>query len=260
MSAFDGSYEFTDNPTAKSTIFNRSLTIHSTASEFALKPCHMYKSPPAIERSGSFQKLYNSSFDSVKGKVRKLCSLFETPKTLNSISLPSIEQSPPRLKKSVSSIRLPGTEDRVVVYFTSLRGIRRTFEDCYSVRMILRGFRVFVDERDISMDSAYRKELQSVLGEKNNVSLPQVFIRGEYIGGADAIKHLHEIGELVKILKGLPVRKPGYVCETCGDARFVPCANCSGSRKVFDEDDELLKRCPECNENGLIRCPTCCCF
>ncbi|XP_043717543.1 uncharacterized protein LOC122665459 [Telopea speciosissima] len=26
--------------------------------------------------------------------------------------------------------RLPGTEDKIVVYFTSLRGIRRTYEDC----------------------------------------------------------------------------------------------------------------------------------
>lgn len=262
MSSFDGKYEFTENP--KSAIFNRSLTIHSTEKSY-----NLYNSQ--FERSGSLKKVYNSSFDSVKGKVRKLCSLFESPKpTSNSISLPPIEQSPCQLKTaksfspSSSSVRLPGTEDRVVVYLTSLRGIRRTFEDCYSVRMILRGFRVFVDERDISMDSAYKKELQSVLGgggggEKKNVSLPQVFIRGEYIGGADVIKQLHEIGELAKTLKGLPVRKPGYVCETCGDARFVPCANCSGSRKVFDEDDDQLKRCPECNENGLIRCPTCCC-
>ncbi|GFZ14464.1 glutaredoxin family protein [Actinidia rufa] len=30
------------------------------------------------------------------------------------------------------------------------------------------------------------------------------------------------------------------------------------SRKIYDEDDDQLKRCLECNENGLIRCPTCC--
>jgi glutaredoxin domain-containing cysteine-rich protein 1 len=56
--------------------------------------------------------------------------------------------------------RLPGAEDRIVVYLTSLRGIRRTFEDCNAVKMILKGFRVWVDERDVSMDRAYRKELQ----------------------------------------------------------------------------------------------------
>ena len=125
------------------------------------------------------------------------------------------------------------------------------------MRMILRGVRVLVDDRDISMDSAYKKELQSVLGEKN-LSLPQVFIKGKHIGGADVIKQLHEVGELTKMLKGLPFRAPGHVCEGCGDVRFVPCLDCNGSRKIYDEDDDQLKRCLECNENGLIRCPTCC--
>lgn len=144
-----------------------------------------------------------------------------------------------------------------MVYLTSLRGIRRTFEDCYAVQMIFRGFRLWIDERDISMDSAYRKELESVLDEKN-ASLPQVFIRGKYIGGAEVIKQMFETGELAKILKGFRVREAGFVCESCGDVRFVPCGNCSGSRKVFDEDQGLLNRCLECNENGLIRCPDCC--
>lgn len=61
------------------------------------------------------------------------------------------------------AMRLTGTQDRIVVFFTSLRGIRRTYEDCYSVRMIFKGFRVRVDERDVSMDLAYRKELQCLL-------------------------------------------------------------------------------------------------
>ncbi|GFY96144.1 glutaredoxin family protein [Actinidia rufa] len=152
---------------------------------------------------------------------------------------------------------LPGSEDRIVLYYTSLRGIRRTFEDCCAVRMIFRGFRVFVDERDISMDSAYRKELQSVLGGKM-MSLPQVFIGGKYAGGADEIKQLHECGELAKLLEEFPVKDLGYVCESCGDARFMPCPNCNGSRKVFEEDEGKLIRCQDCNENGLIRCPSCC--
>lgn len=145
-----------------------------------------------------------------------------------------------------------------MVYLTSLRGVRRTFEDCNAVRMILKGFRVWVDERDVSMDIAYREELQRALGERH-VSLPQVFVRGKYVGGAEVIKHLFETGELAKIiLEGFPRLKPGFVCELCGDARFVPCENCSGSRKVFDEDEGSLKRCLECNENGLLRCPYCC--
>ncbi|KAI3740530.1 hypothetical protein L2E82_30998 [Cichorium intybus] len=255
-----------------SSIYNRSYTIHSSSTDFPVKP-YSYSS---IQRTASVKKVSDSSFDSIKGKVRSICSIFESRKASKPSSDDSQSQTKLKSEKSFSSsdsklappsspyesspIRLPGTEDRVVVYFTSLRGIRRTYEDCYAVRMILKFFRVIIDERDISMDSAYRKELLSVLGEKQTVSLPQVFIKGKYIGGADVIKQLHETGQLAKLLKGLPVRAigPWQVCDACGDVRFIPCANCSGSKKFFDEDEEQLKRCPDCNENGLIRCPTCC--
>ncbi|CAK8561073.1 unnamed protein product [Lathyrus sativus] len=210
---------------------------------------------------------------SLRGRVvKKLCSFFE-PATPSSQEESPLSSKPKPLKLTESTsvsksldasriIRLPGTEDRIVLYFTSLRGIRRTYEDCYAVRMILRGFRVWVDERDVSMDSCYRKELMNVLGEKSmkNVTLPQVFIRGNHVGGAEVMKQLCEVGELGKILEGLPKTKAGFVCESCGDIRFMPCGNCSGSRKVFDEDEELLKRCLECNENGLVRCPNCCSY
>lgn len=148
-------------------------------------------------------------------------------------------------------------DDRILLYFTSLRGIRRTYEDCCSVRMILRSFRVPVDERDISMDSSLRKELETALGGKA-LTLPQVIIRGKHIGGAEEIKQLNEAGELAKLLEGFPTKEPGLVCKTCGEARFIPCLSCDGSRKVFDEDEDRLRRCLDCNENGLIRCPSCC--
>jgi len=51
------------------------------------------------------------------------------------------------------------TEDdknKVVLYFTSLRGIRKTYEDCCCVRTVVRGYQVAVEERGISMDSKYR--------------------------------------------------------------------------------------------------------
>ncbi|KAK9180863.1 hypothetical protein WN944_023999 [Citrus x changshan-huyou] len=152
------------------------------------------------------------------------------------------------------------SNNKIVIYFTSLRGIRRTYEDCCSVRMIFKSYRVGVDERDISMDSSYRKELQDLLGvEGKAITLPQVFIRGKHIGGAEEIKQLNETGDLVMLLKGFPVVNAVSVCESCGDARFVPCSNCCGSRKVFDEEDGQLRRCTNCNENGLIRCPACSC-
>ncbi|KAL8493841.1 hypothetical protein ACS0TY_024854 [Phlomoides rotata] len=155
------------------------------------------------------------------------------------------------------SCYLPCGENRIVLYHTSLRGIRKTYEDCCAVRVILRGFRVVVDERDISMDRSYRTELQEALKGKA-VSLPQVFIKGKHIGGAEEIKQLNEEGELGKLLEGFPLIDLGFVCETCGDARFVPCTNCNGSRKVYEEEEGKLRRCPDCNENGLIRCSGCC--
>lgn len=259
MAEFDGSGDVSgESKPSSSSFLNRSLTLHASRKS---------QLQAGLERtaSGSFKRFYNpiesvlSASNSIKGKVRQLRNFFESPK--------SPEQPKSKLKpvaKSVEpvpdvpeTVRLPGTEDRIVVYFTSLRGVRRTYEDCYAVRMIFRGFRVWVDERDVSMDSAYRKELQSVLGEKN-VTLPQVFIRGKYLGGAETIKQMFETGELAKILKGFPIQQPGFVCDRCGDVRFVPCGNCDGSRKVFDEEEERVKRCLECNENGLIRCPNCC--
>ncbi|KAI3471327.1 hypothetical protein Pfo_030692 [Paulownia fortunei] len=158
---------------------------------------------------------------------------------------------------SDESCYLLGAEDRIVLYYTSLRGIRKTYEDCCAARVIFRGFRVCVDERDISMDRSYRTELQDALKGKA-VSLPQVFIKGKYIGGAEEIKQLNEAGELAKLLEGFPLIDLGFVCESCGDARFLPCPNCNGSRKVYEEEEGKLRRCPDCNENGLIRCSGCC--
>ncbi|KAJ9184957.1 hypothetical protein P3X46_004641 [Hevea brasiliensis] len=111
-------------------------------------------------------------------------------------------------------------KDKFVLYFTSLRGIRKTHEDCYAVRLIFRGFRF--------------PELQSVLKEKA-MNLLQVFIRGKHIGGVVEIRQLNETD-------------PKLVCESYGDARFLPCPNCHGSRKVFDEEEEQPRICLNCNE------------
>ncbi|GAU39292.1 hypothetical protein TSUD_118970 [Trifolium subterraneum] len=243
--------------------FNRSNTIHASSSENSEKQCdHLLDRSGSLTRFGSLETVKSS----MRGRmVKKLCNLFESPKES------SRKESSPRSgsklglkarselgsEESGMLFRLPGAEDRIVVYLTSLRGIRRTFEDCNAVKMILKGFRVWVDERDLSMDHAYRKELQCVMDEEH-VTLPQVFIKGKYIGGAEVIKSLFETGDLKRILEGFPKVKPGFVCENCGDARFVPCDNCHGSRKIFDEDEGLLKRCMECNENGLTRCCYCC--
>ncbi|KAL3819722.1 hypothetical protein ACJIZ3_005627 [Penstemon smallii] len=186
---------------------------------------------------------------------------FEKPKGITKpIKIESLESNHDEntlVSDSDDSCCLLGAKDRIVVYYTSLRGIRKTYEDCCAVRVIFRGFRVCVDERDISMDRSYRTELQDALKGKA-VSLPLVFIKGKCIGGAEEIKQLNEGGELAKLLEGFPLIDVGFVCESCGDARFVPCPNCNGSCKIYEEEEGESRRCPDCNENGLIRCSGCC--
>lgn len=113
-----------------------------------------------------------------------------------------------------------------------------------------------MDERDVSMDVAYMRELERIIGEKK-VMLPRVFIGGRYIGGADEVKQMNEIGELRKLVEGLPAEDL-RACGTCGGHRFVLCEACNGSRKMYTEKISGFKICTACNENGLIRCPSCC--
>lgn len=162
-------------------------------------------------------------------------------------------------------------KNKVVLYFTSLRGIRKTYEDCCNVRQILKGFGVGVDERDVSMHSGFKDELKELLGDDKiyRGGLPRVFIGKSYIGGVDEIKKLHEEGCLGKMLDCCEKISDGEgICDGCGDVRFVVCETCSGSCKIYyegDGDDEEdsdvgdygFQRCPDCNENGLIRCPIC---
>eukprot|EP00250_Pteridium_aquilinum_P003279 c13601_g1_i1 orf=151-2037(+) len=152
----------------------------------------------------------------------------------------------------------PRGEGKVVLYFTSLRGIRKTYEDCCNLRLILRGLGVQVDERDVWMHSTFKNELIDVLNgmSKDMPQVPQLFIKGRYIGGAEEVKQLHEEGVLEQLMDGLAMGLVHNVCDGCGDARFVPCFNCNGSHKVLNENYEVSE-CLDCNENGLIMCPMC---
>ncbi|CDP02217.1 unnamed protein product [Coffea canephora] len=171
----------------------------------------------------------------------------------------------------------PRGKDRLIVYFTSLRGVRKTYEDCCNVRIILKGLGVKLDERDVSMHSGFKEELKELLGECwcKGGALPKVFIGSRFLGGAEEIRRMHEDGQLEKAVEGCERADDGGggggnagVCNACGDIRFVPCETCCGSCKIYYEgeyeeeeceDAEYgFQRCPDCNENGLTRCPICC--
>ncbi|KAL6647856.1 hypothetical protein ACP70R_015293 [Stipagrostis hirtigluma subsp. patula] len=162
----------------------------------------------------------------------------------------------------------PGGERAVVLYTTTLRGVRRTFEDCNGVRALLECLAVAFQERDVSMDRGLRDELWALTGEK--AVPPRLFVRGRDVGGAAQVLALHEEGRLVSLLpapnavsddgkkhqrRATAAGTGGTKCEACGGLRFAVCGDCDGSRKVFDGGRGA--RCRRCNENGLVMCPLC---
>ncbi|KAJ0704282.1 putative glutaredoxin, Thioredoxin-like superfamily [Helianthus annuus] len=224
--------------------FKKSLELLPPENPFYLKPMDVIVDDP-MDVTDSKKSLQNGFDDANDGKNYK--------------------NSPPRVK------------EKLVLYFTSLRGVRKTYEDCCHVRHLLKATGVRVDERDVSMHSGFKEELKELLGGFIG-GLPKVFIGKKCIGGAMEIRRMHEDGELEKAVEGCEMVGGGggcgggVGCEACGDIRFIPCETCSGSCKIYYEDecddtdyeeeqeesDYGFQRCPDCNENGLVRCPICC--
>ncbi|CAL0307732.1 unnamed protein product [Lupinus luteus] len=232
------------SPTSKPSIFHRVKLANSFLRTLSthLPP----QQPPKLTRT-----LSNSKPDPVQLQLQ------HRPPKHRSLSQPIFLFQPdlePDSRLSDLTRSIPGTEQRVVVYYTSLRVVRSTYDACKSVFSILSGFRVTVDDRDVSVDSGFSAELNRIMGQ-TGFTLPRVFIGGRYIGGAEEVKQLNEIGELKKMIEKLPVADLSE-CHVCGGHRFVPCNECDGSRKVYTEKIGF-KTCNNCNENGLLRCPSC---
>ncbi|KAL0008181.1 hypothetical protein SO802_009683 [Lithocarpus litseifolius] len=149
----------------------------------------------------------------------------------------------------------PGGKDSVIFYTTTLHGIRKTFEDCNSIRFLLDSFRVVFYEKDVSMHMEFKEELWRILDSK--AAPPRLFIKGRYIGGAEEVLALHEQGKFRPLFHGVPIDRSNGACEGCAGVRFVLCSKCNGSHRIVSTEGES-NVCPECNENGLIVCPICC--
>lgn len=149
----------------------------------------------------------------------------------------------------------PGGSDAVVLYTTSLGGVRRTYEDSNRVRAILETHQVMFDERDVALHGGFLAELRELLAGEEKVGVPRLFVKGRYVGGADEVVGLNERGRLGRLMSWARVERGVVGCGGCGGARFVPCLECGGSCKVVVGGER--ERCSECNENGLMLCPAC---
>ncbi|KAK1389739.1 Glutaredoxin domain-containing protein [Heracleum sosnowskyi] len=205
-----------------------------------------------------------SSYNAVKVKSQGLLSfkslaiaepaVIEDSSTVNEV-MDDVEQY--SSLSDFEEICPPGGSNSVILYTTSLRGIRKTFEDCSSIRFLLESFRILYLERDVSMHMEFREELWRIM--KGKVVPPRLFIRGRLIGGADEVVRLNEQGKLRKLLEGIPKTAYNCPCHGCAGIHFIVCVNCNGSRKMSVDDQSYEKpvRCPDCNENGLVQCPIC---
>lgn len=80
---------------------------------------------------------------------------------------------------------------RIVIYTTSLRVVRTTFERCELVRKIFQNHRVKFQEKNIALNSDYGKELDERCRKVGEIpSLPVVFIEGQYLGVSTAYCYL----------------------------------------------------------------------
>ncbi|KAL1206768.1 hypothetical protein V5N11_002214 [Cardamine amara subsp. amara] len=149
----------------------------------------------------------------------------------------------------------PGGEESVVFYTTTLRGIRKTFDDCNMIRFLLDSFKVKYYERDVSMHREYREDLRRISESETEVLPPVLFVKGRCIGGAQRVLSLHEQGKFKILFDGVPIAGD-QCCRRCDGFRFEMCHGCRGSRRIVSSDGSRIQ-CLICNENGLIVCVDC---
>ncbi|KAJ6895104.1 hypothetical protein NC651_021557 [Populus alba x Populus x berolinensis] len=145
-------------PRAKSTVKIRDNPV------FSFLFLHFQRYPKSLHRGSSLQSIKKSSLHFPPGPARH-----HLPPSLSlSLSEPEHNATPAHNKTTTPPLQeqplitIPGADKRIVVYYTSLRVVRSTFEDCKTVQSILRGFRVLIDERDLSMDSSLLNELNQI--------------------------------------------------------------------------------------------------
>lgn len=152
-------------------------------------------------------------------------------------------------------------EGRVVLYTTSMGVIRQTWEQCRRVRNTLQTLLVRFEERDVFMNRTHQKELMDRTGLRH-VVVPQLFVEGHHLGGAETVERLNETGQLRQMLKPYKKSSVGGTCAMCGGYQYLPCPVCGGSKKSAQHrhrfsSSVIFLRCLNCDEGGLVRCQLC---
>ncbi|XP_075545054.1 glutaredoxin domain-containing cysteine-rich protein CG31559-like [Dermacentor variabilis] len=152
-------------------------------------------------------------------------------------------------------------EGRVVLYTTSMGVIRQTWEQCRRVRNTLQTLLVRFEERDVFMNRTHQKELMDRTGLRH-VVVPQLFVEGHHLGGAETVERLNETGQLRQMLKPYKKSSVGGTCTMCGGYQYLPCPVCGGSKKSAQHrhrfsSSVIFLRCLNCDEGGLVRCQLC---
>ncbi|CAM8961969.1 unnamed protein product [Rhodiola kirilowii] len=226
---------------------------------------------PDLNSGSLFDPKLLAAFEEARRVQRLISIIAEEKLTLLRDESQSEEQEPPlKLQKTehddedddpLTKFEVkcpPGGSDTIILYTTTLHTIRKTFEDCQSIRFLLQTFKVEYFERDVSMHAEYRGEMCRVLGDEKVVP-PRLFVKGRYVGGAEEVLRLHEQGKFRVLLKGVRIDEGNGMCDGCGGMRFVLCFKCSGSCRVAAAVGGGWEKCGGgCNENGLIVCPYCC--
>ncbi|XP_011160714.2 myb-like protein D isoform X2 [Solenopsis invicta] len=114
------------------------------------------------------------------------------------------------LQSPTSKAYVEREKGRVVLYTTSLGIVRETFTNCMKMKQMLWTNMVKYDEADLFRDTELQTELRDRINSEV-VTLPQLFVDGQYIGGVDTVERLNESGELRRILEPYQVSDPQLV-------------------------------------------------
>ncbi|XP_066160937.1 uncharacterized protein At3g28850-like isoform X1 [Oryza sativa Japonica Group] len=90
------------------------------------------------------------------------------------------------------------------------------------------------------MDPRYLQELGALLPRARGVTLPQVFVGGRHLGGAEEVRRLHESGELRRVVAGAGATALA-ACSRCGGERYVLCGSCNGSHKRYSLKEATVR-------------------